>query len=398
MIALSLATALWAFASFVFTVAALGAVKRLTRRAKAIAPPASWPKIAILRPCEGLDHDLEANLLASVTAPYPGPREVWLLVPSERDPAHPILERVKAEAARRAPEMRVELVVTAIETRCNRKVAQLARATEKSSAEVLVIADSDVSFDDRTLTSLVGALESDPRAGAASGSPIEVKPETAGDVASASLISSTPHAFNCLKALAERSGGAHVLCGALVAVKRAVLDEAGGMASLEPFLGEDFELARRLHALGYSIPTASEPARITDRGRTLVGAIRRYARWATVTRQQRPELYLTYPLLLGALPLLCVLAVLALLLRAPLAPLAAAMVAVVLVLRWRLAIRLRRGARVEGGALAALGALLLGETMIVISSLLALGPPEIEWRGRRYRIERGGSMSPIPEL
>src|SRR5207249_4736130 len=115
----------------------------------------------------------------------------------------------------------------------------------------VVVADSDIRFDDRTLPSLVGALLADPRAGAASAPYHEVQPETAGDRASAALLSSTPHAFYCLTALAERSGSAHSLCGALVAIKREVLAEVGGFASLEPFLGEDFELARRLHEKGY---------------------------------------------------------------------------------------------------------------------------------------------------
>ncbi|HEY7958298.1 MAG TPA: glycosyltransferase [Polyangia bacterium] len=398
MIGLSLAIAIWGFASFVFTVAAIGAVKRMYRRAIETPPPSSWPAIAILRPCEGLDCRLEENLLSSVTAPYLGKREVWLLVPSERDPAYPILERVKAEAARRAPEVRVELVVTAIETGANRKVAQLARATARTTAEILVSADSDICFTERTLAALVGSLMADPRSGASSGSPVEVACETVGDRISAAVLSSTPHAFLCLKALAERSGGAHVLCGALVAVKRAVLDEVGGMASLEPFLGEDFELARRLHERGYLIPTSPEPARVSDRGRTALAAIRRYARWCTVTRQQRPELYGTYPLLLGCTPLVLFGAALALASGAPLGWLAASVVAVALAVRWRLATLLRRLNGIDGGPLAALFALLAGESVIVIASLLALGRPEIEWRGRRYRIERGGSMSPLAGL
>ena len=294
MIALTVLVGVWGFACFVFTVAAINAVRKMVRRSSAeVANAKSWPALAILRPCEGLDAGLEENLLSSLTARYDGPREVFLLVPARSDPAWAIAERVVAQAAARAPGVKVQLVETAIQTRANRKVAQLLAAAPYGDAPVIVVADSDIRFDERTLPSLIGVLEVHPRAGASSAPYMEVLKETAGDRASAALLSSTPHAFYCLTALAERSGGAHVLCGALIAIKRAVLDEVGGFASLEPFLGEDFELARRLHENGYTIPTSPAPAPVFAHGRTVSSVVRRFARWCTVTRQQRPHMIAT---------------------------------------------------------------------------------------------------------
>jgi cellulose synthase/poly-beta-1,6-N-acetylglucosamine synthase-like glycosyltransferase len=391
-IALSLALIVWSFAAFVFAAAAFSAVGRMLDRVcpQADGARASWPRIAILRPCEGPDHELAENLLSAATARYDGEREVLVLVPSASDPAYAEAERAIAEAKRRAPSVPMHLVVTAIETSANRKVAQLARA--RTGAEVLVLADSDLRFDDRTLPSLVAVLEADPAAGAASAPYLERNGTTLGDAVSAMLLSSTPHAFLCLAALAERSGGAHVMGGALVAIRRRILEELGGFTSLEPFLGEDFELARRLHARGWTIATSPAPATVMDRGRTVSSVVQKFSRWCTVTRQQRAHLFPTYLLLLGASPLLLALALAVAIGRPPLWTFALAATALALVVRAALASRLRAAYRLPSGPLRSLVAALAGETLIVFSALGALGRPIIEWRGVRYRVGAGGLL------
>ncbi len=386
----------WASVAFVFSVGAWLETRRLVREARDQPPLTRWPAIAVLRPCAGLDPDLEENLLSTVIARYDGPREVYLLVASEDDPAHAVAVRVRARAGELAPGIRVEVVVTRITSRHNRKVAQLARAEGLSDAPVIAVVDSDISVDDETLPALVAALHSHPRAGASSCPVMDVRHDTLGDRASAALLTSTPHAFYCLGALAERSGGAHVLCGALIAIRREVLAELGGFASLERYLGEDFELARRLHARGYTIPTAGAPGRVTDRGRTFGVVVRRFARWCTVTRQQRPHLMLTYPLFLACGPLLLVFGAAAGIAGGDAGRLVAAGIAMVLLVRVAVAMALRRGYRLRAGPLRALGAMLLGELTLLIGFSGALGRPIVAWRGNRYRIGPGGLIELIP--
>ena len=398
MIALSIVAGAWGFAAFVFSVAALGAVGRVVARRRDEAARArhddgrAWPRIAILRPCEGRDDGLEENLFSSVTAAYAGEREVLILIPRRDDPSWADAERACARARERATGVAFRLIETAIDTAGNRKVAQLAVGERHSDAPVIMVVDSDVRLDDRTLPSLVGALERDPRAGMSSAAYREEEGETLGDRVSSALLSSTPHAFVCLSALQEQAGGAHVTGGGLLALRRAVLDELGGFASLEQFLGEDFELARRMHARGYTVPLAVEPARFTDRGRGLGWVLRRYARWATVTRQQRPLLFPTYVGLLGCSPILLALLALIVALRAPFAPVAAGLAALALAVRVALSRRLRGIYEMNTALVPTVKAMLLGESLIVAAALLAVGRREVEWRGRRYRVERGGIL------
>ena len=377
----------WVALAVWFTVGCLLETGKLLRVARGRGEPATWPGLAILRPCAGLEPGLESNLWSTVTARYEGPRELFLLVASPADAAHAIALRVQERA--RTLAIRVEVVVTSIATLHNRKVAQLAVAQPLSTAPIIVVIDSDLELHDGSLPALISALVSDPRAGAASCPPVDIDARTIGDHASAALLSSTTHAFYCLAALAERSSGAHVLCGAFIAVHRHVLEQLGGFSSLEPFLGEDFELARRLHANGYTIPTAAAPAHVTDHGRSLRTVLTRFHRWAMVTRQQRPHLMVTYPLLLACTPLLIIAACLV-----HTTPLLVG-VGLVLVLRVALASMLRRAYGLPADLLRSLAAMLLGEVLMLVSSASALTVPVVSWRGHRYRVARNGILDLI---
>jgi ceramide glucosyltransferase len=316
-------------------------------------------------------------------------------VPSAADPAYAVIERVRDELVAGGADVRI--VVTAIDTPANRKSAQLAvvDAQLPADAPILVVADSDVQLDDDSLPSLLSALLSDREAGAASAPPIDVSAATAGDRWSAALLSSTPHALLALAALSERSGGVPLLAGALLAVKREALAAVGGFHSLEPYLGEDFELARRLHDAGLAMATSAAPARFTDSGRTLRGIVRRYARWSLVVRRQRPALFATYVMLLGCTPLVSLGALLATAARSEGWDLALACAAALVGARTLLALTLRRCYGVPGGVGRALAAMLAGELLICAGATQAGASAEVEWRGRRFYVGARGALEPL---
>ena len=393
---LSLVFAGWALLAAAFTVVAIQSTRQLYRHSqRACTLGRAWPKIALVRPCEGLDPSLAETLRSSFSARYEGQRAIFFCIPSTNDPAWPVAARVRDELMAAGAD--VTLVATAIETRANRKAAQLAVVDPllPADAKLLVIADSDVQLDDDSLPSLVSALTADPEAGAASAPPIDVSARTAGDRWSAALLSSTPHALLALAGLSARSGGVALLAGALLAVRREALAAVGGFRSLEPYLGEDFELARRLHDAGLRMATSAAPARFTDSGRSLAQVVARYARWSLVVRRQRPALFATYTLLLGCTPLLLVAAFALVAVRADGAGWAAAATALLVTARTLLALQLRRYYAVAGGPLRALGAMLAGELLIVAGSSQALWSAEVEWRGRRFYVGERGALVPV---
>ncbi len=388
--------AAWGGAATGFTLTALVTTYRLRARAQAAAAKVTrWPKLALVRPCEGLDPSLGATLRSSLRARYEGERAIFFCVPSVSDPAYAIAAEARDELVAAGGD--VQLIVTELGQAANRKAAQLAFVERHlpSDAGILVVADSDVLLEDDSLPSLVGALEADPENSASSAPPIDVAPRTVGDRASAALLSSTPNALLALAALSEWAGAVPLLAGALLAIRRPALAAVGGFAALEPYLGEDFELARRLHAAGKRMATSVAPARFTDSGRTLPAVIRRYARWALVVRRQRPTLFATYVLLLGCAPLVTLATLLVTALHAPLAWLALTNLATLLLARWLLAACLRRWYGIGGSLVRAIGAGIIGESLILTAALLAMASAEVVWRGHRFYVGERGALEPV---
>jgi ceramide glucosyltransferase len=385
---LAAAACAWALAATAFTLATLLAIERMHARIEARSAPARWPRLWVLRPCDGDEPGLGRNLASSLAA-YPGERRAVALVPSEDDPACAVARQVAAD------DPALEVLVTGVAGAPNRKSAQLAAglghvlaAERPDDAGVVVVqADSDVCLDGASLPALARALGDDPRTAAAFAAPVELHARTPGDFAASGLLSASHQDLFALAALSQLSGGTTALGGALAAHRLPALVETGGFRSLERLLGEDFEVGRRLHARGLAVAVGSEPARCTDGGRTLGQVVRRTARWATVVRRQRPGLIATYPLLLGATPLLLVLGH-ALALSGYILPLGLA--CGVLALRAILAAELRRLHGAPVGPLRALGLALAAETLMLAATALALARPEVEWRGRRLRVGRGG--------
>lgn len=373
-------------AALFFTLMLLCGLWRLRRRPQP-APPGTWPPIALLRPCEGAEPDLQLNLMSSLRAHYGGPRRVLFLVPDRADPAYAVAVAV-ASAAAAEGRADAAVVLTAPAPRQNRKVAQLVAGLGRCTEELVIVIDSDVRLGDADLPALVAALEADPQSAAAFAAPVEVAPQTLWDRASAALVGGSPQSFLALYGLYGLLGGVPSMAGALCALRRPALGRAGGFTGLLSFLGEDYELARRFTALGYRIALSREPARCSDGGRSLRQVIARVARWLTVVRSQRPLLLVTYPVFVAPTPALLLAA--ALWWRSPLWLYVAALLAA----RALLCAALRRAQGLGGGPLAAVLEVLGAELLLWAGLGRALLTRRIRWRGHRFRIGRGGRMLP----
>jgi len=380
----------WGGTSLFFSLLLVLGVLRL--RKVPPSPPREWPPIVILRPCEGSEPGLYENLLSSLQAHYPGRRRVLLLCPSKNDPAYPTLERV-AQAA--TPEVPVELLLTRPEARHNRKVAQLSVGLARSTEAIVVAADSDVHLGPSDLSALVSMICGPPsvpskkgQVGIAFAAPVEQAPRTRWDRISSALVGGSAQNFMALYGLTRLIGGVPSMAGALLAISRSALGEIGGLHSVQTILGEDYELAHRLCAAGYAVEQSPYPAHCSDGGRSLRGVIARVGRWLMVIRAQRPFLLLTYPIFIAATPPL-VLA--ALWLRTPLL----SMLATGLLLsRTLLAWLLRRRQGVPQGFLVSGFEVLAAELLLWAGLGQALATRQVNWRGYRFRIARGGHMVP----
>lgn len=380
----------WAGTSLFFSLLLLFGVLRLRKTPP--GPPPAWPAIVVLRPCEGDEPGLYENLLSSCLAPYEGPRRVLLLCPSTSDPSYPLLLRV-AKAA--PPTIPVEVLLTRPEALHNRKVSQLLVGIARSTEPILITADSDVLLGEKDLPSLVSLLCAPPstpvqrqQVGIAFAAPVEQQPRTRWDRLSSALVGGSVQNFMALYGLYRLIGGVPSMAGALLAISRRALLDVGGLQEVRTILGEDHELARRLCAAGYSVEQSPFPAHCSDGERSLYGVISRVARWLMVVRAQRPLLLLTYPLFMAATPPLLIAAAI---LRTPLLSL---LVGLIFTARTLLSWLLRRAQHVQQGffesALEVIGA----ELLLWTGLAKALATRQINWRGYRFRIARGGHMIP----
>jgi ceramide glucosyltransferase len=332
-------------------------------------------RVLLLRPCAGDERHLERALRSSRLLDGCAIR---FLVAGHADPVLPAIERVRAELVAQGRDAQVRVTGASAP---NMKVAQLARALEGETADVIVIADSDVELSLDAVRALLAPLASG-EAEAAWVPPVETAPSTMADRASASVLDASLHAFPLLAGI-DRSG----MVGKLFAVRRVALEAVGGFASLTDRLGEDVELARRLRARGLRVRACPAVAASLAAGRSWREVVRRYARWIAVVRAQRPSLLASYPLLFAATPSIVALALLATV-REGAGGLVA--LAFALVARFAVAVlaRLRAERPVQPARVVFDG--LVADGVLLAAFATAMTTREVEWRGRRLALAPRG--------
>lgn len=320
----------------------------------------------LLRPCAGQETYLARALLSS-RALGPG-GTVRFLLSSPDDPAAPVARDVASTLC--GEGLDAQVLITNV-NRGNRKAMQLA-AAERAFREprAFVVADADVVLTPELISELLGSLAS-ASVGATWAPPLERSSRTLGDLASKSILDASLHAFRLLARL-DPNG----MVGKCFAIRSDVLTEVGGFNSVSRVLGEDMELAKRLHMHGYRTPVVEGFADSLVEGRTLRATAYRYARWIAVIRHQRPSLFFSYPLLLAAAPLQLACAF-ALGVRAHV--LGFALVCAVLEVRIFAALvaRASSGLGVRGIALGAC----VGDVMLLTAWLMVLVGVPLRWRG-----------------
>jgi len=271
----------------------------------------------------------------------------------------------------------------------NRKVGHLLHALEvlETAGRVVLVVDADVAVTGALVEGLVAPVE----AGAALSTAVPT-PVGARDFAGRAVTGLLRHSHHSFRALHVMSAGAKAVCGKALGLSAVA---AGELKALAEHLGEDLELAKRLHERGLDVALCEAPA-VVPLGETpsLGPAVERFTRWMQVLRSHRPGLYPTVPLLFTpTLPLV----LLSLLQGSP--TLAAATGALVLtrtLLAWRLSVLSTPLPPGEGrgeGRPADVHTWLLGEALLLAAFIRSLwNHRTVTWRGRTYELLPGGRM------
>lgn len=219
----------------VLTVAAVASFQRLRRRPR----PTALPRVTLLKPVCGLEKHLEAGLRSLCRQDYPT-YQVLMSVQREDDPALPLLRRLESQYPH------VEVTVGSGAPVANGKIHNLVQAMERVRHEVIVLSDSDVAAAPDYLRKIVAPL-ADPKVGFACTLYRGVHAERWYE----KLELLSLHEFTTSVVFARQTGASPWCLGSSLALRRSVLDEIGGFAPLAEYLAEDYEMGRRICALGY---------------------------------------------------------------------------------------------------------------------------------------------------
>jgi len=223
-----------------------------TMRRPHIADRSFRPPVTVLKPIYGVDKGLEANLRSLCEQDYPD-YQIVMSVQRTDDPALAILHRLATEYP-----THVTLVIEQSEPVVNGKVQNLVNALAAARHGILIISDSDVRLQPDYLSQIIPPL-ADPEVGYV----CTLYRAVAADrwYEKMELLSINAD-FVPGVILSYWSGIASFCLGASVAFRRRDLDAVGGMAALGDYLVEDYELGRRLLALGKRMILVPEPVEI----------------------------------------------------------------------------------------------------------------------------------------
>jgi ceramide glucosyltransferase len=367
----------WCF----FVLAILGAVYTFASGfavnwffARTPAANGDYPPLTILKPLHGDEPGLLHCLSGFCTQDYPGPVQIVFGVREVADPALDVVRRLQALH----PGVDMTVVVDDRVYGANLKISNLVNMEAHARHPVLVVADSDVSVPPDYLRRLVEALTA-PKVGFATCVFVGVP---TGNLWSQLAAMAINHHFLPSVAFGLRLRLAKPCFGPTIALRRSVLDEAGGFMRFVDRLADDFEIGRAIRELGYDFAV---PNLVIGHGcpeRSFGHLLGRELRWAKTIRLIDPWAYV------GSLvchPLISALAAVVLLRAAP-----ASLDAAALVLAARVFV-ISRVDRFTTGA----GRLWLTPAREVLSAVVYLWAyvgRHVMWRGRRFRIGPQGAL------
>jgi ceramide glucosyltransferase len=369
--------------SMFYYIAATVAAIRFGRRTTSPLPPLPKvpPRVTVLKPLHGSSNSLAANLVSFLEISYPR-AEYYFGVESYEDSA----AEIPVALRQRYQYANMTLLVGGEPNCSNRKISKLIKMVDRAEkAEVFVLSDADVSVDRDYLKRIVGELMSDEKIGIVT---CAYRARPGGSFASRleALYVNTDFLPQIL--FAEMIEPMHYALGATIAIKRNVLEAAGGFRAVKNMLADDFYLGNFTNARGYEIKLSDSIVTLTCEEKSLAEFWHHQLRWARTYRTVRPISIATI-LMHGPFW--------ALMLLVTTRGSAAAFAVLALVVAARLAM----SAAIVGRVLK-MPEMLIDLWMVPFKDLIMTGvwfaslfSNKVKWAGRRFKVIRGGAMREV---
>lgn len=364
---------LWSAASFLRGAAADKAWLELAEGS--VRPTQTLPPVSILKPLKGTDPDIYESFRSHCLQDYPE-YETIFGVSDPEDPAVASVQQLQHEF----PDRAIRLVVSPNLLGANVKVSNLEQMLASARYEHLIVNDSDIYVERDYLRRIVAPL-ADERVGMVTCLYRGVAAPTFGSQLEALGISTD----FCPGVLVARQleGGLRFGLGSTLAFRRTDLDRIGGFRSIVDFLADDYELGRRIAALGLKVVLSDVVVETRLPAYDLRAFLAHQLRWARGVRDSRAGGYIglvtTYGLMWALLGLIASRA----------APWSWAVLAATALLRLAVAIVVGKSVLQDTHLLKNLWLLPIRDLAAVAIWIASFAGHTVTWRGDRFVLKDG---------
>jgi len=365
--------------SWVFCI--LTVIAARSYRRQPVPPPAGpMPPLSVLKPLHGLDEGLEENLLSFFEQDYPE-FELLFAARAGDDPGLQLAQRLAAAF----PGRSCRFILTGEPPIPNAKAYSLGLMTEAASHGILVMADSDIRAQKDLLKILASEFQ-DPQLGVATCPYRAVAGQSFWSRLEATGMNTEFWGGVLTARLVER--GVRFAVGPTAAARKQAIEDAGGWRALSRYLAEDFVLGQFAANAGWRVILSKAIVQHRIGRQAMRPNLAHRLRWNRSTRRSRPAGYagmlFTFPL-----------------------PIALLLAAEAPQMAWVLlpAIALRMWAAIEVGAQTLnepatpfwWGCLLIQDLLSFLCWAGGFFGRTIEWRGRRYLVDKNGLIQRLEE-
>ena len=269
------------FTSTVYTVMAMIAAMRFSRRANHPSDTAFVPPVSLLKPLHGAEPGLEEYLATFFEQDYPA-YEILFCARQPDDAGLEIARRV----AKRYPRVPVQFLSSGEPTVPNAKLLSLELMAQQARHSIFIISDSDVRVARSYVRDVVAPFE-DARVGA-------VTCLYRGDAAQGGFWSGIEAAAMSIEMTAgvlvvEMLEGMKFALGPTMAIRRDSLQEIGGFLPMGDYCSDDFLLGNRVAALGHTVVLSDHVIDHIVLHDFFWPSMQHQARWMKSTRISRPK-------------------------------------------------------------------------------------------------------------
>ena len=371
-----------------------------------VADKSFTPPVTLLKPLKGADAETLHCLESWLTQDYAGVVQILFGVESATDPVCELVRRLLAAH----PEREAQLVICSESLGSNAKVSTLIQLQRLTRHDLIVVSDADVRVAPDLLSNMVSPLR-DPAVGLVNCFYQLANPATLAMQWEAIAI----NADFWSQVLQSRSiKPLDFALGAVMATTRQQLEAIGGFNALVDFLADDYQLGNRIAKRGGRVVLSPVVVECWESPKNWSEVWRHQLRWARTIRACQPLPYFFSILGNATLwPLLWVIAAIAtageisgtttvsgatVSVVVSLHPLSQALMVALVIWLARVLTAMRQESRLtrSHSHWAFFWLVPIKDVLNVALWALAVLGKTVEWRGQRYRVQRGGRLVKIP--